>query len=184
MTRQEAIQLVRERVSNDNLVKHMIAVGSAMRSLAARFDDDPDKWELTGILHDLDYDQTKDDFPKHGIRAYQELKKIGVDDEIASAVRAHPAHQEYPPSNPMQWALHIVDPLTGLIVAATLMHPEKNIQSVDTDFVMRRFNEKRFAAGADRDQIKLCQSKLHIELEEFIDIVLKAMQSVSDELGL
>ena len=184
MTRDEAIKLVSSRVSNKNLVKHMIAVGAAMRALAPRFSGDPDRWELAGILHDIDYDKTVNDFPKHGVLAYQELKELGVDEDIASAVRAHPAHEGFEPKTPMEWALHIIDPLTGLIVAAALMHPTKKLSGLDVGFVMRRFKEKRFAAGANREQIKLCEEKLNIPLEEFVGIVLEAMKSVSDELGL
>ena len=184
MTRDEAIELIKNRVSNGNLVKHMIAVGAGMRFLAPRFDGDPNKWEIAGILHDIDYDETKDNFSQHGLLSYSELKKLGVDEDIASAVRAHPAHDDYPPKNAMEWALHIVDPLTGLIVAATLMHPSKKIADVDSKFVLRRFKEKRFAAGANREQIKLCETKLNIPLEEFIQIVLDSMKSVSDEIGL
>jgi predicted hydrolase (HD superfamily) len=84
----------------------------------------------------------------------------------------------------MEWALHIIDPATGLIVAATLMHPSKKITEVDTEFVMRRFGEKRFAAGANREQMKLCEEKLGIPLDNYLGIVLKAMQSVSKEIGL
>jgi len=184
MTRDDALKIVRERVKNRNLVKHMIAVGVAMSYLAPKFDCAPERWELAGILHDLDYDETKDNFPQHGLVSYEEIRKLGVDEDIASAVRAHPAHESYPPVMPIDWALHIVDPLTGLIVAAALMHPSKKLEPLTTDFVIRRFKEKRFAAGANREQIKLCESKLDMSLEEFIKIVLDAMKSVSNELGL
>ncbi len=83
----------------------------------------------------------------------------------------------------MDRALYAVDPITGLIVAAALMHPSRKLAEVDTDFVLRRFGEKRFAAGADRDQIKSCES-LSLSLEEFITICLDAMRDISDELGL
>ncbi|MCD6594594.1 HDIG domain-containing protein [bacterium] len=184
MTRDEAVELVKSRVGNKNLVKHMLAVGVSMKFLAPHFDGNPVKWELAGILHDIDYDETKDDFAQHGILSYNELKKLGIDEDIASAVRAHPAHKDFPPQNSMEWALHIADPLTGLIVAATLMHPSKKIANLDTKFVLRRFKEKRFAAGANREQIELCENKLNLPLEEFIQIVLDAMKSISDEIGL
>lgn len=184
MTRDEALKLVKSRVKNKNLVKHMIAVGAAMRSFASILDGDSEKWELAGILHDIDYDKTVNDFPKHGLVSYEELIEIGIDEDIASAVRAHPAHKDFMPKTKMEWALHIIDPATGLIVAATLMHPSKKITEVDTEFVMRRFGEKRFAAGANREQMKLCEEKLGIPLDNYLGIVLKAMQSVSKEIGL
>ena len=83
----------------------------------------------------------------------------------------------------MDLALHAVDPLTGLIVAAALMHPSKKIENVEVGFVMKRFKEKRFAAGADRDQIKKCDG-LGLSLEEFVEISLRGMQRISKELGL
>ncbi len=166
------------------MVKHMIAVGAAMRALAERFGEDPNLWELAGILHDIDYDQTADDFQKHGLVSYEILRDLGVDERIARAVRAHPAHREYPPKELIDWALHVVDPLTGLIVASALMHPKRRLSALDADFVLRRFKEKRFAAGANREQIKLCEEKLGIPLREFVEVVLRGMQSVADELGL
>ena len=184
MTRQQALEIVRENVANRNLVKHMIAVGAAMKNLAKKLGGDPTKWEIAGILHDIDYDKTVNNFEQHGILSYKMLVDMGVDEDVASAVRAHPAHPEFMPKNEFEWSLHIVDPLTGLIVAAALMHPSKKIANIDADFVLRRFKEKRFAAGANREQIKLCEEKLKIPLREFIDITLKAMQSVADELGL
>jgi len=184
MTREQALELVRQRVKNGNLVKHMIAAGAAMKFLAPKLKGDAIKWELAGILHDIDYDQTVDDFGMHGMLSYKMLQELGIDDSICSAVRAHPAHEQHPPQTPMEWALHIVDPLTGLIVAAALMHSTKKIAHIDTEFILRRFKEKRFAAGANRDQILLCENKLSIPLEEFVGIVLKSMQSVSTEIGL
>lgn len=184
MTLESALELVSSYVSNKNLIKHMIAVSSAMASLAKHLNSDPEKWALAGLLHDIDYDLTASNFENHGIESYRILSELGVEEEISSAVRAHPAHKQYMPQNKIEWALHIVDPLTGLIVAATLMHPSKKIANVNTEFVLRRFNEKRFAAGANREQIKLCEEKLGIPLSKFIEITLNAMQSVAQDIGL
>jgi predicted hydrolase (HD superfamily) len=106
---------------------------------------------------------------------------MGVSDDITHAVESHAGHT--PRDSKMDKALYAVDPLTGLIVAATLMHPSKSLNEVTTEFVMNRFKEKRFAAGADRDQIRTC-TELGLELEEFVDIGLRAMQAISDDLGL
>ena len=181
MTRQEALELVKSKVKNENLVKHMIATEACMRALASHFHEDEDLWGLTGLLHDLDYDQTAQDFPKHGIVGAQMLAEIGVDDRIVYAVKAHPGHVEA--KSLMDKALFAVDPLTGLIVAAALMHPTRKLSNVDTQFVLNRFKEKRFAAGADRDTIRTCEN-LGLSLEEFTSISLEAMKGVSDELGL
>jgi putative nucleotidyltransferase with HDIG domain len=181
MTREEALELVESKVKNKNLVKHMIATEACMRSLARHFQEDEDLWGLTGLLHDLDYDQTAKDFPRHGLLGAQMLEEIGADERIVYAVKAHPGHVEA--KSMMDKALFAVDPLTGLIVAAALMHPTKKLNDVDTRFVLNRFKEKRFAAGADRDTIRTCEN-LGLSLEEFITISLEAMKGVADELGL
>ena len=147
MNREEALKLVKSKVKNRNLVKHMIATEACMRALARHFRED----------------------------------EIGVDDRIVYAVKAHTGHVEA--KSLMDKALFAVDPLTGLIVAATLMHPTKKINNVDTQFVLNRFKEKRFAAGANRDNIRTCEN-LGVPLEEFITISLEGMKTVADELGL
>jgi len=183
MNRKEALELVKSEVSKKNLIKHMLATEIAMKFLAEELDGDPKKWGLAGLLHDLDYDKTCDDFENHGILSAKILSEYDIEQEIINAIRSHPNHEAYPPETTMAKALYSVDSLTGLIVAAALMHPDKKLKSLDSDFIMRRFGEKRFAAGANREQIKDCE-KLGIDLERFIDITLKAMQSISDDLGL
>lgn len=181
MTREEALTLVRSKVSNINLVKHMLATEAVMEHLATHFGEDREMWGLAGLLHDLDYDQTVDDFPKHGLLTAEILESHDIDNRIIQAIKAHPGH--VPAESRMDKALYAVDPLTGLIVAAALMHPSKKLKEVDVPFVMNRFKEKRFAAGANRDQIQSCK-EMSLDLEAFIGIGLKAMQDIDSELGL
>jgi len=181
MNREEALGLIEKNVSTRNLDKHMLAAESCMRRLARRFDEDLELWGLAGLLHDLDYDSTKDDFSMHGIRSAQMLSGSGVSESVINAIKAHAGKKEL--DSMMEKALYAVDPLTGLIVAAALMHPTKKIENVDTQFVLNRFREKRFAAGVHRDQIMSCES-IDMELEEFIGICLDAMKSIGPELGL
>ena len=181
MTREEALKLVRSNVKNRNLVKHMIATEACMRALAHHFYEDEELWGITGLVHDVDYDKTAKDFPRHGILGAEMLEEIGMGDEITYAVRAHAGHVEA--KSIMDKALFAVDPLTGLIVAAALMHPTKKLENVDTQFVLNRFKEKRFAAGANRDNIRTCEG-LGLSLEEFITISLEAMKGVAGDLGL
>ncbi|MFC1716031.1 HDIG domain-containing metalloprotein [Candidatus Poribacteria bacterium] len=181
MTREEALELIRSKVKNRNLVKHMIATEACMCSLASHFKEDEALWSLTGLLHDLDYDQTAKDPDKHGMVTADMLEEMGIDNRMVYAVRAHAGHVEA--ISMMDKALFAVDPLTGLIVAAALMHPTKKLENVDTGFVLNRFKEKRFAAGADRDAIGTCEN-IGLPLEEFISISLEAMTGVADELGL
>lgn len=181
INRSEALSLVKTHVSNKNLIKHMIAVEGVMRRLARHFGEDEELWGLTGLLHDLDYDQTVDDFDRHGIVTEELLQGVDVPPEMIYAIKAHPGH--VPVKSSMDKALYAGDPITGLIVAAALMHPDKKIASLDVDFISRRFKEKRFAAGADRDQIRECD-KLGLELEEFFRLSLEGMTEFADEIGL
>jgi len=182
MKREEALNLVKEYVHTKNLVKHMIAVEGCMRRIARHFGEDEEKWGLAGLLHDLDYETTKDNFSRHGFETAEILEGMGeVSPDIIHAIKSHPGH--IPAETKMDWTLYASDPLTGLIVAATLMHPSKDLNEVDADFIMRRFKEKRFAAGANREQIKQCE-KLGLSLEEFIKLCLEGMREKKDELGL
>jgi len=181
MTRDEALKLVQENVSNQNLIKHMLAVEAVMRRLARHFKEDEELWGLAGLIHDLDYDRTVNDFPKHGLITEKMLEGKGIPDAVLYAVKSHPGH--FPRKSLMDQSLYASDPITGLIVAAVLMHPTKKIKNVDVDFIERRFNEKRFAAGANRDQIKTC-GEFGLALHDFISLALEGMQSIDQELGL
>ena len=181
MEREEAWKLIQAKVKNENLKKHMLATEAIMIDLALRFKEDKKKWGLTGLLHDVDYEETSSDPSQHGIVGAALLDKKGVDKDITQAIKAHAGHS--PTKTLLDKALYAVDPLTGLIVACALIHPDKKLNSIDTKFVLKRFKEKRFAAGADRNQIKTC-AQLDFTLEEFIGVSLKAMQKISDKLGL
>jgi len=181
MTREEALKLVNENVSNKNLRKHMVATEAVMKYLARHFREDEALWGLAGLLHDLDYDQTVDDFPRHGFKTVDMLEGTDVPEEALYAIKSHPGH--FPRKNLFDKVLYSVDPITGLIVAAALMHPTKKLKNLDVDFVKRRFMEKRFAAGADRDQIRSCEA-FGLPLDEFINLSLKAMQEIDMILGL
>ena len=181
MERDEALEFVRSKVKNDRLIKHMLAVEAVMRAVAKRLGEDVGVWGLVGLVHDLDYDETVKEPERHGRVGAAYLKEMGVGEHITHAVESHAGH--IPRDSRMDKALYAVDPLTGLIVAAALMHPSKSLGEVTTEFVMKRFKEKRFAAGADRDQIRTCE-ELGIDLEEFVGIGLRAMQDISDDLGL
>ncbi|MFO7674703.1 MAG: HDIG domain-containing protein [bacterium] len=181
MTREEAWTLVREKVGNRNLQKHMLATEACLRALAARFGADAESWGLAGLVHDLDYEETARDPARHGIVAAAELAARGVADEVVNAVKAHAGNA--PVATDLDRALFAVDPITGLIVAAALMHPDKRLAGLDTEFVLRRYREKKFAAGASREQIATC-ANLGLTLEEFTAACLDAMKGAAAELGL
>ncbi|MCD6245977.1 HD domain-containing protein [candidate division WOR-3 bacterium] len=179
--RDRILNLLEEKYKhNKNLLKHMLAVEACMEGLAKYFGEDPDKWALAGLLHDYDYLETKDDLKTHGKLTVKEFEGK-IDKEILHAIEAHPGN--LPRESLMDKALYSCDPLTGLIVAAVLMHPTKKISNVDTKFVLRRFKEKRFAAGANRDQIKECEN-MGLSLEKFTEICLNSMKGIAGDLGL
>jgi uncharacterized protein len=180
LSRTEALKLVNQHVANRNLVKHMIAVEADMRRIALHFQEDEEIWAMAGLLHDLDYAETVEHFDRHGFRTVEILKDLDLPEAILYAIKAHPGH--VPCLSRMDQALYSVDPLTGLIIASVLMHPQKKLAALDADYVLRRFKEKRFAAGANRDQIQAC-TEFGLPLEEFVKLGLQGMVEVADELG-
>ncbi len=187
ITRQKAIEILNTHLKNKNLFRHCLAVEAAMRALAKYFNEDEEKWGLVGLLHDGDWEKTKDTPHHHTLKMVEWLKEAGEDDqEIIEAILSHNySHtQNNPPKNKMEWALYTVDELTGLIIATALVMPDKKLNSVGVESVLKKFPSKSFAAGVNREKIKLCQEKLGIELNRFIEIVLSAMKNITQELGL
>ncbi len=184
LDREQAQEEVKKRVKNRNLLKHMYAVEAVMGQLARRLGGPEEQWALAGLLHDIDYEETADNPQRHSLVGGDILADLGVDEDIVYAVKVHnPAHG-LERRTLMDSALHIADPLTGLIVAAALIHPVKKLAALDSQFVLNRFGEKQFARGANREQIALCQEELGLGLEEFISLGLEAMQAIADDLGL
>lgn len=181
MEREEALNLVKSKVSQKNLVKHMLATEAVMKRLARHFGEDQQVWGLTGLIHDLDYQETVDNPDMHALITADILKEKGLPEEIIHAVKVHAWKAEA--ESKMDWALYATDPTTGFIVACALMHPTKKLASLDLKFLMNRYKEKRFAAGANREQMQTCE-KINLSLEEFLSMTLEAMQSISGELGL
>ncbi|MHB8055397.1 MAG: HDIG domain-containing metalloprotein [Candidatus Aminicenantales bacterium] len=181
MTRQDALTLVQTHLKNKNLVKHCFAVEACMREMAVRLGFDPESWGLAGLIHDLDYELTGMSAELHTTETVKILEGLGFDPAIIHAVRAHAG--KAPCETPMDTAIYAVDPLTGLIIAATLMHPTRKIGSLDVEFIKRRYKEKSFAKGARREDIETCRN-LGLELDAFIGVCLAAMQGIAADLGL
>ena len=136
------------------------------------------------LLHlNLDYEETKDDPDKHSILGAEMLEGLGFESDITQAVRSHNEMHGIAPETPMAKSLFCVDPLTGLIVAATLVLPSKKINELTVENILNRFKEKAFARGAKREIIAKC-SDIGLSLEQFVDICLRAMQGISVDLGL
>lgn len=183
MKRKEAFSLVQKHVKNRNLIKHMLAVEAIMRALANRLGDNVEQWGLAGLLHDIDYDKTADDPEKHSVIGAKMLAEAGVDPQIVYAVKVHNEVHGLPRLSLLDKALYAADPLSGLIVAAALIHPDRKLAAIDVPFVIKRFHEKSFARGANREQIESCQD-FGLSLELFLALSLHAMQTISTDLGL
>ena len=184
MNRDQALKLVTDWTKNKNLVKHMLAVEAQMRALAKHFKEDEDQYALAGLIHDADYDQWPEEHPKK-LLAYLEEKKEPA--WLVDAVRSHAwgyhgLTQE--PKTKLEWSLYCSDELSGLIIACALVRPEKKLAAVKVENVLKKWPEKSFAAGVHREQIELCEAKLGIKLNDFIAICLKALQNISQDLGL
>jgi len=182
-SRDDGLRLVERKVGNSNLIKHMLATEAIMRALAVKFDADVDAWGLAGLVHDVDYKKTEKNPEKHGLVGASWLEELGYPADVIKAVSCHNEMTGVPMESIMDKALHVSDPLTGLIVACALIHPDKRLSSIDVPFVLNRFKERRFAAGASREQMEK-SSEIGLTLEEFVEIGLNAMRGISEELGL
>lgn len=193
MTRDEAYQLLTKYLKNKNLIKHSLAAEACMKAIylhltlkSEQNPTDEEKWGITGLLHDVDYEvaQESNQLNKHGKLLF-ESGEVKLPEDIEHAIRAHNYTMTgTDPENAMDWAITACDQLTGLITACALVRPDKKLASVSVESVQKKFGQKAFAAGADRDSIMLCESNLNIQLETFIEICLKSMQSISNQLGL
>ena len=187
ITKNKALELLHANMQSVNLRKHCYAVAAVMKALAKHFKEDEDKWEIVGILHDGDYEKTKDTPEKHTVLMSEWLKEKGVTDkEILDAIASHNfSHTgQNAPKNNLEWSLYCCDELTGLIVAVTLVRPTKKLADVTVGNILDKWNSKSFAAGVKREQIEMCEEKLGMKLPDFIQITLSAMQGISKELGL
>ena len=183
MNREEALDSVKANVENKNLVKHMLATEAIMRALAKRFGEDEEGWGLTGLLHDIDVELTEGDMNSHSKLGADLARELGASEAMAHAILAHNERHGVSCETKLDKALFCTDPLTGLITAATLVRPDKKLAGLEVSSVKKKFKEKSFAAGANREQIALC-SEIGLELDEFIELGLAAMKGIAADLGL
>jgi putative nucleotidyltransferase with HDIG domain len=180
---EEALELVKAKVKSQNIVRHMIAVEAIMEALAEYLNEDGSLWALTGLVHDIDYEKTAKNFEKHGIIA-EEILKGKVPDETLRAIKAHNhEHSGVMPKSRLDKGLIASDAASGLIVACALVMPSKKVKDVDAKTVKKKFKDKEFARGADRNRIVVCED-LGIPKEEFLEMALKGIQNVSQSLGI
>lgn len=184
ISREEAQALMEQYLETDNMRKHCLASEAIMRALAPRFGADPEMWGLTGLLHDIDYNETRDNMPQHTLLAERILLEKGVDPAIVEAIKYHNAENLGLTRNePIHFALTAAETITGMLVAASLVTPEKKLSAVKVKSVKKRMKAKEFARSVNRDQIRLCE-EIGIPLDEFIGLSLEAMSGISEQLGL
>jgi len=189
MNRQEAIKIINDLVKSPNIRKHCLAAEVAMVGLWDYFNKQDkidwgssEEWGIIGLLHDADYEATNKSLELHTEETTKKLKEIGAPKQIIDAVRGH--CDKEPRITLTAKAIYASDELTGLIVAAALVRPGKKLDGLTVDSVLKRFKEPAFARGANRDQIKTCESELEIPLPEFVGIVLNSMKKTAADLGL
>ena len=185
MNRNNALSLVKEYVKNKNSIKHMLAVEAVMRGLAKRFEEDEELWGISGLVHDIDMEivDYHNDPQNHGKKGSEILKEEGFSETIINTTLAHNKQTGKERAMLIEKAIFCVDPLTGLIVASVLVLPSKKISELTTESVIKRFNEKSFARGADRETIASCD-QIGLDLKDFVEIGLCAMQEIDKELEL
>jgi putative nucleotidyltransferase with HDIG domain len=184
MKRDQAISLLHSYIKNERMLNHCYASEAVMRAMAARLGQDEDKWGLAGLLHDLDVELVHADPKTHGLESARILSNYDLDPDIIDAIRMHneeAAGQER--TTQFQHALAAGETVTGLIVATTLVYPDRKLSGVKPQSVIKRMKEKAFAASVRRENIMECE-KAGIPLDEFIGIAIGAMTVISDQLGL
>ncbi len=183
MIRKEVLDSININVENANLVKHMLATEVIMRVLAKRFGEDEEEWGLTGLLHDIDMELTGGDMSTHSKLGADLARELGASEAIVHAILCHNEAHGIPRETKLDKALCCADPLTGLIIAAALVRPDKKLTGLEVSSVIKKFKQKSFAAGVDRQEISRC-SEIELELDEFIKVGLEAMKGIASQLGL
>jgi len=183
MNREEAIILVKENITKENLFKHILAVEAIMRGIAKYLNEDIESWGLVALLHDIDYEKTEGDPKNHTIIA-ENLLKGKVDERVIHAIKSHNFENTgVTPETKIEKALIAADAISGLIVAAALIIPSKKLKDVKVESIGKRFKEKDFARRCSRERILVCKH-VGIPKEKFFEIALEAMQGISEKLGL
>ena len=182
VNREDAWDLMRAWTESDSLRKHMLAVEAAMRAYARRFGEDEEKWGVTGLLHDMDYEKypTQDGHPMVGVR---ELERLGYPEDVLHAIKGHADYLDVPRDTPMSKTLYAVDELSGFIVACAMVRPE-GLENMKAKSVRKKMKQKSFAAAVNRDDIVSGAKELGVDLNEHIEFVAGALGERSDELGL
>jgi len=182
-TREDAWKLLNEYTQSESLIKHALAVEAAMRTCAQRYEGDEELWATTGLIHDFDYEQhpTAEEHPLVGVGI---LTDLDWPEEILQAIKGHATYLKVPRETMMAKCLFAVDELTGLVAACALVRPSKSVMDLKVKSVRKKWKDKAFARGVNREDIELGASELGLEVSELIALVIEAMRPVAKELGL
>jgi predicted hydrolase (HD superfamily) len=187
-SREETLALVHEYTASDSLRKHMLSVEAAMRAYATRFGEDPERWGLTGLVHDFDYERfpnaahsPTEEHPAEGVRI---LRARGWPEDILEAILGHGDYTGVPRQSLLAKSLYAVDELTGLVTATALVRPSRSVHEVDARSVRKKMKDKAFARGVNREEVVAGAADLGVDLDEHIDFVIGAMRGSADALGL
>jgi putative nucleotidyltransferase with HDIG domain len=181
--RQQAWNLMCEYTQSESLRKHMLAVEACMRAYAHKYGEDDEKWAITGLLHDFDYEKypTPEEHPFVGSKI---LEQHGYPEEVRRAILSHADYSGVKRESTMEKVLYACDELSGFITASTLVKPGKSLAEVDAKSVRRKMKDKAFARSVNRDDIINGAAALGVDLEEHIAFCIEAMKSIAGELGL
>lgn len=183
MDRQTTLELLHEYTKSDSLRKHAYSVEAAMRYYARKFGEDEERWGITGLIHDFDYEKhpTKEEHPYVGVKI---LEEKGYPEDIRQAVLGHALYTGVPRDSLMAKSLFACDELTGLITAVALVRPTKKIEEVTVSSVKKKMKDKGFARQVSREEIIRGAEELGVDLDEHIENVLTAMKGIADILEL
>lgn len=180
--REEILDSIHGNVQDKNMIKHMLATEAIMRALAKKLGEDEEEWGITGLIHDIDMELVEGDMSSHSKLGADIAQELGATETMAHAILCHNEAHGVPRETKLDKALFCADPLSGLITAAALVRPDK-LSGLTTKSVMKRFREKSFAAGVNREQVAQCQ-EIGLELEEFISLGIEAMREIASQLEL
>ena len=183
MNRKEALDIVHKYIENPNLIKHMLAVEAAMRFYARKFGQDEEKWGVTALLHDFDW-EIHPTMEEHPLAGEPILREHGAPEEIIRAVLSHANHTGIPRETLMEKALFACDEVTGLITAVALVRPSRSLDDLKPKSVKKKWKDKSFAAGANREEIEQGAAELGVDLWEHVANVIKAMNLIAEDLDL
>lgn len=177
----EALALMEAWTESESLRRHMRAVEVAMRAYARRYGEDEELWAVAGVLHDMDYEKYPEAHPYRGV---EELRRLGYPEEVLEAILGHASYTGVPRRSLMAKALFAVDELTGLITAAVYVRPDRSILGLELPSLKKKFKDKAFAKGVNREEIRQGTEDMGLSLDEHMAFVLEAMKAHADLLGL